>query len=854
MLERLEGYLMPTKQIMITKSYFIVLLIFAILIACKPDQQGILEGSVVDNPQELLLSLDALAEYEKEIDHGSYIEQMMDEEENWRLSNTGAQIYKNTCFTCHGDMSQEGSIPTSTKFWEADLKHGSDPYAIYETLTRGFGQMAPQVQLVPREKYAVIHFIREHFLKDQNSSNYTELSEDYIATLPAGSLEGPAATEYKPWEEMDYGNFLIRTYEMADSTTAPREISGGPSPLKNENLINQNFAYKGIAVRLDEGEGGIARGNAFLMFDADLMRMAGAWTGDGFIDYQAILMNERHNIYPRTVGDLHVELPVEPGWANPQTGEYDDPRFEAVDGRQFGPLPREWAHYKGLYSHEDRVVVKYTVGDATIFEMYNIEQQTPRAIFSRTINITASSTPLQMRVAPADVSVGISPNIGVAVDLNDDFHELHIPANKELQFKVYFTRDAKDDLANLIVNDNANLDLSTYTKGGPAKYHEKQITQVKPGPNTDAYAADVLALPLVNPWKARVRPTGIDFIPGTDEAVVCTIDGDVWIIGNITSNSGELTWQRIATGLFQPLGIVYTKDQIFITCRDALVVLRDFNGDRETDFYEAYNTDHQVTEHFHEFAMGLQIDEAGNFYYAKSARHARDKLIPQHGTLIRVSPDGETSTIIANGFRAANGVCLNPDGTFIVTDQEGHWNPMNRINYVQEGGFYGNMYSYGAPADTSDAAMIQPLCWVDMRFDRSPAELLWVDSDQWGPLNGSLLNISYGYGRIFNVLTEKVNGIIQGGMSKLNLPDFPSGLVRGRFHPSDGQLYTCAMTAWATSQVLQAGGLYRIRYTEQDLNLATGIKSTKDGISIEFANELDNLCLLSCDSPSPYTM
>ena len=87
--------------------------------------------------------------------------------------------------------------------------------------------------------------------------------------------------------------------------------------------------------------------------------------------------------------------------------------------------------------------------------------------------------------------------------------------------------------------------------------------------------------------------------------------------------------------------------------------------------------------------------------------------MPHHGTLIKVSEGGVKSEILANGFRAANGVCQNPDGTFIVTDQEGHWNPMNRINWVKRGGFYGNMYSYGASEDSSDTAMEQPLCWVD---------------------------------------------------------------------------------------------------------------------------------------------
>ncbi len=199
-----------------------------------------------------------------------------------------------------------------------------------------------------------------------------------------------------------------------------------------------------------------------------------------------------------------------------------------------------------------------------------------------------------------------------------------------------------------------------------------------------------------------------------------------------TSPEAGLTWQRIASGLFQPLGLKFRDGAIFVCCRDQIVKLHDLNGDGETDFYECFNNDHQVTEHFHEFAMGLQTDADGNFYYAKSGRHALPALVPHHGTLLKVSKDGAKTEILATGFRAANGVCLNPDGTFFVTDQEGFWTPKNRINLVEKGGFYGNMLGYTDVTDTSDAAMKQPLCWITNDFDRSPAELLWVTSDEVG--------------------------------------------------------------------------------------------------------------------------
>jgi hypothetical protein len=329
---------------------------------------------------------------------------------------------------------------------------------------------------------------------------------------------------------------------------------------------------------------------------------------------------------------------------------------------------------------------------------------------------------------------------------------------------------------------------------------------------------------------------GIDFDEtghaGISESSIQAADGSL-------GESAPIRWRRIASGLFHPLGIKIVNGRIFVSCRDQIVILNDVNGDGETDFYENFNNDHQVTDHFHEFAMGLQVDAAGNLYYAKSARHARDSLVPQHGTLLRVSPDGGETEIVANGFRAANGVCLNPDGSFFVTDQEGHWTPMNRINRVVEGGFYGNMYSYGAPTDSGDQAMEMPICWVDKTIDRSPAELLWVNSQRWGPLNGSLLNLSYGYGKVFIVPHEKVGDHWQGGMCRLPLPQFPTGVMRARFHPGNGQMYACGMYAWASNQDLSDGGLYRVRYTGKPAHVPIALSARHDGMRITFSDALD---------------
>ena len=241
---------------------------------------------------------------------------------------------------------------------------------------------------------------------------------------------------------------------------------------------------------------------------------------------------------------------------------------------------------------------------------------------------------------------------------------------------------------------------------------------------------------------------------------------------------------------------------------------------------------------------------AGNFYYAKAARHGLPALVPHHGTLLRVSRDGRRTDILATGFRAPNGVCVNPDGTFFLTDQEGFWLPKNRINWVKPGSFHGNMWGYHGVTDTSDAAMEPPVCWITNSFDRSPGEIVRVEGNGWGPLKGSLLNLSYGYGKIFVVLCEQVGEKMQGGMATLPIPQFPTGIMRGRFHPGDGQFYTCGMYAWAGNQT-QPGGFYRVRYTGKPLVVPVGLAARRDGIAITFTGALDRS---TATDPSSYSV
>ena len=1023
--------------------------------------------------QPAIAALPPLPEYESRIDHAGLIGAL-----NEDSFERGAETFRLRCASCHGTIKEEGSMPTSLRFADGVFKNGNAPHQMYQTLTHGYGMMNPQRWMVPQQKYEVIHYIREHFLKPKNGQQWFEISEEYLAGLPKGDARGPKPIVSRPWTLMDYGPSLNNTIEVSSD--------------------GSNIAQKGIAIRLDDGPGGVESGSHWLMYEHDTMRVAAAWTGR-FIDYEGIHFNGAHGRHPKVAGEIQFANPTGPGFGRPAEGPladmgnvtfglFDDDRVIGRDEKHYGPLPVEWARFLGLYRFGKKTILKYRVDSTEILETPGLQFIDEHPVYTRTLNIGPREKDIVVQIAkvegeshsvqsgPANAAIilparsnkepdpdaeqanGTLAKQGIEFggaelaeitdgdrfDMTEKDYSIYariktsedggtiwaqtkkqddwIPQGKTLflcdgrptfdigwvgvvnsrrkvndgkwhdivmtwraeseQVKFYvdgrpagggelaaekridnqvvrigFTnRDFPDqpffegnikevrfyqralsraeiktpakisdksligswnlrrgntlveafgkkeldaivtgepkaqkpklgliagvsldsvkwfsgdgDLrllipqgpaVNLVVSHCAvesievarriekqlpkiqtPRDLQPLTEGGPANYPERLTTRMIRGDDDGPFAVDVLERPKNNPWNAQLRLTGLDFLPGGKVAIVSAWDGSVWRVTGFDGggNVDELSWQRIAVGLFQPLGVKYQNEKIYITCRDQIVILHDLNGDFETDWYENFNSDHQVTEHFHEFAMGLQTDDAGNFYYAKSARHAKKAVVPHHGTLLKVSADGKTTEILADGFRAANGVCLNPDGSFVVTDQEGHWNPKNRINWVRPGGFYGNMFGYHDVTDDSDDAMDQPLCWITNAFDRSPSELMWVDSPKWGKLNGSLLNFSYGYGKVYVVPHEEIDGQMQGGMCEFPLEQFPTGVMRGRFNDADGQLYCCGMFAWAGSQH-QPGGLYRIRRTDKPVHLPIGLRATSDGVVIQLSDAVD---------------
>lgn len=621
------------------------------------------------------------------------------------------------------------------------------------------------------------------------------------------ALPTPAQDREPLWRAMDYGPSLSWTFQVAD----------------------KHIVQKGVAVRVDDGPGGIARGRAWMVFDQDTLSLAAAWTAEGrapFIDWKGVAFDGSHNSHARIAGRSAFVLRPGPGFARPADGSFEDLRFESpVDRRRYGPIPRSWGRFKGLYHHGRKVVLSYTIGETPILETPGMETPGEATVFTRTLRVGPSDVPLRLRAAPESIPVAVE---GATCETRDGETLVILPPGRG--FRLFKIR------IGAAVESPAPEDPARLTRGGPPRWTREFESRIAPLQAAGGFESDDLPLP-ENDYRAWMRPGGFDFFPDGKRAALCTWNGDVWIVSGIDGARGErLAWRRVLAGLFQPLGLRIVDDRIHVSCRDQIARLHDLNGDGQIDFVESFNNDHQVTEHFHEFAMGLQTYREGNFYYAKSARHALPALIPHHGTLIKVSKDGARSEVVARGFRAANGVCVNDDGTFYVTDQEGHWTPKNRINWVRPGRFYGNMMAWLPEGQKpADDAMEQPLVWITNAFDRSPAELLHVRSPSWGPLDGKLLCTSYGAGRLYLVLPDRTGESLQGAVVSLPL-EFPTGIMRGRFHPG-GDLFVCGLFGWSSNRT-KPGGFHRVRRTGE-VCLPTAFRATRDGLLLTFSSALD---------------
>ena len=546
---------------------------------------------------------------------------------------------------------------------------------------------------------------------------------------------------------------------------------------------------------------------------------------------------------------------------------WKDPRPEP-----FGPLPEGQARFRGFYVNGGKTILKWDIGGVEVLERPDYLGAPDLDRFTRAFSVGPSKAsifvPLCRAEAPAGKSIGTFPAPGERSPVReiDGTYYLELPPRNErwsTQVEVLVSSSAER-----IKRTVSSLSMS-YMMPDPTGFLGRNHTHWKETVTTtgevsekkdEAYVVDTIKLPDPNPWGAPMFVGGFDFFPD-GRAAVCTFHGDVFLVSGIDAELKTVTWKRFASGLYHALGLKIVNGEIYVTCRDGLWRLKDLNGDGECDFYEAFNFDLKVTKNFHEFVFDLQMDPAGNFYFAKggpvkNGGRGFDQIMAHHGSLLRVSPDGAKLDVVATGFRAPNGIGVGPRGELTSGDNEGTWTPACKINWIKPGGFNGVVDLAHRPTPPTDYD--RPLCWLPKRVDNSGGGQVWVPpGDKWGPWGGQMLHLSYGTCSVFGVIKETVRPpanvtvppgvappeipalppIVQGGVVRFPV-NFQSGIMRARFNPNDGQLYVGGLRGWQTTGV-KNGAFQRVRYTGAPVRMPLELHATPKGVRLTFTCKLD---------------
>ena len=549
-------------------------------------------------------------------------------------AKAGRGLYALHCAACHGPKGELAINPLARRFAADELKYGGDPYSLWKTISYGNGLMFRwDAVLSPKERYQIVHHIREEIIKSKNPDQYVTVDEDWYTALPAradADAEAQSANQQRVavaqgmidgsgGKQMKYGSFLQHSLHF----TVPKDKNAAHMPDTTE---------RAMLIRLGN--------DLTVAYDLIHLSVAGIWNGK-----LANTDKSHHTSYKGSRalmpgGDLRFKSVDQPGWF--------------AGGENGKPLKPE---YVGHYVSGDEVMLHYRVADRDVYE---IPRARRNVVVERHIRVGAGQTEI---VCPA-------------------IHQAPHGKTAPLTFKASDTPNIQSRFASRAIHP---AEFESIKQGGPPRWPEPVQTAIAEGEPHQGYVADRLRLPFANPWGSWLRTTAIDFF-SDGRFAVSTLSGDV-LVGRIDAkNPLAIHWQRFATGLYEPLGMRVVDDRVYVRGRDRITRLHDLNDDGEADYYENFFEDeHPNGASYHAFIFDLQTDRGGNFYFAQGGYKT-----PLRGGVVRIDSGGRNPTFIGNELRNPNGMGAGgPQDWVTVADNPSDKAIFNGFALAEPGAMYG---------------------------------------------------------------------------------------------------------------------------------------------------------------------
>ncbi|PCE66778.1 hypothetical protein [Sediminicola luteus] len=392
---------------------------------------------------------------------------------------------------------------------------------------------------------------------------------------------------------------------------------------------------------------------------------------------------------------------------------------------------------------------------------------------------------------------------------------------------------------------------------------------------------------------------GITTLPD-GRIALATRRGHVYLVDNAYMAQGKAPqYTLFASGLHEPLGLLYHQGALYTAQRGELTKLIDTNADDKADRYETVHA-WPLSGHYHEYSFGPKLAPDGSFFVTGNVAFGSEEWwraesrVPMRGWTMKISEDGHMEPW-ASGMRSPAGLGMI-DGELFYDDNQGDWVGSGAIWHLQKGTVSahpaGLVWSDRSDSpitmtnkeflDTYDERRVRkngravkpenipneenPLTMYEARkkFPEITLPAVWLphgvlgisnseilkDDTQggFGPFAGQIFVGDQGQSKIMRVVMEKVNGAFQGVAFDFRT-DFQSGVLRMNWG-ADGSLFVGETNRGWGSAGSKNSGLERLVWTgEVPMEMKT-VSARPDGFEIEFTKPVNRETAENLDSYS----
>jgi cytochrome c2 len=606
---------------------------------------------------------------------------------------------------------------------------------------------------------------------------------------------------------------------------------------RRDGVGKNNLTPRGLIIKLPH--------DTWACFDTDLLRVSAVWRGKGVSD-KALAPGSYHDPSRKTLGGqfpapqpegkLWLGHAIIPGWQLGATVDQTDPRSPAPSPTEVGrgPIPTSLGQFQSVELVGQDVVLTYRVADATIRELWKTSEHDGQIVVERHLAVSAHAKDLLLVVGARqqgpsqELETGITVSGPAELVPDDDFLAVKVPANT-----------APAAICVSLCDEHPAPSIAAVAiPAGPTsrRWKSSVTTKVALSDGKEPYVIDHVALPVDNPWKRAVRTGDVQFLKdGT--AVVVTLDGDVWLARGLKEGSTKVTWKRFASGLHEPMTCAIRDEQIYVFDRNGIWRLRDTDGDGEADVHDLFSNAFAQTADMREFPSTIRLAPKGEFVIGKGGQEAT--TIGKHnGSILRVSADGQTATLLGHGFRQPN-LSVNPrTGLVVASDQQGQYIPSTPLHIVKDDQFYGFL-SDKLPREKYPAPIAEPLTWIPHAVNASALSQVWLFGAKMGPLTDEMVQICFNKPDLLRVLWNHRGSRLQASVVSI-ASDFATPPLNGSVNPADGQLYIAGFQIAGWGNTLKTlTGIERVRHTGAPSLTPLEIVPTDRGILLRFDVALD---------------